>query len=115
MIPLDELDGPSLRAMRLEAGKSAEAWWSPLGVPQPTAHSYETGRTMPAPLQRLAWLHYVVGIPTNGDPQMLAIMARFGRHAVAAALEVDEARRRTEQALVAFEAAITAARQDAVG
>lgn len=70
------LTGPKLRLIREGLGLSQAAFWGAIGVKQPAGHGYETGREMPDSVRRLAYLHYVAGIPTNADPDTLAAVGQ---------------------------------------
>ena len=54
-------------------------FWKPLGVTQSGGSRYETGRNIPAPVQRLYWLTYIVGITDNLPPKDQKYLAALGR------------------------------------
>ncbi|OJW46212.1 MAG: hypothetical protein BGO63_03845 [Candidatus Accumulibacter sp. 66-26] len=50
---------------RKSLGLNQADFWSPLGVSQSGGSRYESGRTMPGPVRKMMYLHYVVGLDAN--------------------------------------------------
>lgn len=70
------LTGPQLREIREAKALSQAAFWGAIGVKQPAGHGYENDREMPESVRRLVYLHYVVGIPTDAEPSVLAAVGQ---------------------------------------
>jgi len=60
-----KIDGATAIKHRNMVGMNQAEFWSPLGVTQSGGSRYESGRNIPAPVQRLYFLTYVVGV-TDG-------------------------------------------------
>lgn len=102
-----EITGPKLREMRESMSLSQAAFWGAIGVKQPAGHAYEDGRDMPAPVRRLAYLHYVAGIPTDADPVTLVAIG----HAAFATHQARRDLRRAENLVTSATSKIIEARQ----
>ena len=59
------IDGATASKHRNMVGMNQAEFWLPLGVTQSGGSRYESGRNIPAPVQRLYFLTYVVGV-TDG-------------------------------------------------
>ena len=72
-----KIDGATAIKHRNMVGMNQAEFWSPLGVTQSGGSRYESGRNIPAPVQRLYFLTYVVGItdglPAKDRKQLLAL------------------------------------------
>lgn len=53
------------RQLRRRLGQNQQEFWSRIGVTQSGGSRYESGRSMPSPVQELARLHHVLGIDTR--------------------------------------------------
>ena len=71
------LTGADLKLIREQRGMTQTAFWGVIGVKQCTSSFYESGTDMPAPVRKLAWLHYVAGIPVDADPEELAKLGQI--------------------------------------
>ncbi len=71
------LTGADLKLIREQRGMTQTAFWGAIGVKQCASVFYEAGRDMPEPVRRLAWLHYVAGIPVDADPEELAKLGQL--------------------------------------
>lgn len=61
-----ELNGVAVRAIRQGLRLSQKKFWGAVCVLGSRGCAYETGSTdLPAPVRRLVFLHYVLGIPTD--------------------------------------------------
>ena len=59
-----QLTGPSIRDMRLKAGKTQKEFWGPIGVSKGRASTYECGKhAIDGTVQHLVYLHHVCGFP----------------------------------------------------
>ena len=72
-----KIDGATVSKHRNKVGMNQAEFWSPLGVTQSGGSRYESGRNIPAPVQRLYFLTYVVGVtdglPAKDRKQLLAL------------------------------------------
>lgn len=50
---------------RKRLGLNQADFWTPLGVSQSGGSRYETGRTIPAPVRKMMYLIYVIGLDAN--------------------------------------------------
>lgn len=66
----------AVQRLRNSLGLSQAVFWQAVGVTLQQGHRYENGLTkdIPRTARRLVFLHYVIGIPTNGDPAELRKM-----------------------------------------
>lgn len=61
-----DIDGKAARAIRLASGLTIDKFWGAIAVSYSTGSMYEHGRNrIPGPAQRLLFLHYVLGFPTD--------------------------------------------------
>lgn len=61
-----QYDGDALREMREQRGLSQKEFWGAIGYKLSRGCAYETGRTtIPEHVNRLVFLHYAAGIPTD--------------------------------------------------
>ena len=68
-----DIRASTVRKLRDGTGLSQLKFWSAIGVSLARGNRYETGKaaTIPADVQKLVFLHYVIGIPTNATPDEL--------------------------------------------
>ncbi|ARV77140.1 putative transcriptional regulator [Pseudomonas phage Skulduggery] len=68
-----DINGLAVRKLRAESGLSQAKFWGAIGISLARGNRYETGKAavIPADVQRLVFLHYVIGIPTNAPPAEL--------------------------------------------
>ena len=73
------ITGEQAFKLRTEIGVSQAEFWRYLGVTQSGGSRYESGRNMPAPVQRLYWLIYVVWVADNLSTKDMKALASIGR------------------------------------
>ena len=73
------ITGEQALKLRTKLGVNQAQFWKILGVTQSGGSRYESGRNMPAPVQRLYWLIYVVGVADNLPPKDMKALASIGR------------------------------------
>lgn len=56
---MKQITGAEALKLRQKLGMSQTQFWSPLGVTQSGGCRYESGRTVPVPVQKLYYLVYV--------------------------------------------------------
>ena len=71
--------GEQALKLRTKLGVNQAVFWKILGVTQSGGSRYESGRTMPTPVQRLYWLIYVVGIADILPTKDQKVLASIGR------------------------------------
>ena len=71
--------GSDIIKLRTKLGLNQSEFWKTLGVTQSGGSRYESGRTMPAPVQRLYWLTYIVGLLDNLPPKDRKYLAALGK------------------------------------
>lgn len=57
-----EIDAPTVKRLRTQAGLTQSAFWTPIGVTQAAGCRYEKGNTMPKPIRILVYANYVAGL-----------------------------------------------------
>ena len=73
------ITGEQALKLRSKLGVNQAVFWKILGVTQSGGSRYESGRNMPAPVQRLYWLIYVVGVADNLPQKDMKALASIGR------------------------------------
>ncbi len=89
-----EFNGESARALRESLGLTQEQFWTPVCVSVARGSAYEIGRNkVSAPVKRLLWLHYVVGIQADmtGIEERSSANQRTRDALDAAKAQIDEA------------------------
>ena len=74
-----EINGETAKALRESLGLQQKEFWPSVGVSPDRGCRYETGETkrIPEPAQRLVFLHYVCGVPTDMAPGEFRKMEGF--------------------------------------
>lgn len=81
MLTENEIDGRQAHALRVKAGLSQSAFWTPLGVHQAVGCRYENGSVkIPRPVRRLMVLRYVAGMEIDvSTPEGVAELESLAR------------------------------------
>jgi len=73
------ITGEQALKLRSRLGVNQAQFWSILGVTQSGGSRYETGRNIPAPVQRLYWLTYIVGLLDHLPPKDRKYLVALGK------------------------------------
>lgn len=73
----DQVTGAAALSMRTAMGLSAKEFWGVAGISKAQASGYENGTyNVSRPAQRMIYLHYVCGIPTDLPHEKLVAMGK---------------------------------------
>lgn len=77
-----QLTGQACLELRKKKGLGQTAFWAPAHVSRGMGSWYEHGNPVSPKVQRLIFLHHVVGIPVDADKKQLKEMVKAWRKSI---------------------------------
>lgn len=101
-----EINGLSAKKLREDMKLTQAEFWGAVCVSNARGCAYETGRTeVPAPIKRLLFLHYVLGVPADTSSKEMQELAKVACPARRARRQMESATRMIDEACELLESA----------